>query len=224
MYATIGGRAAYIYSGFTYDKTGPLKTSDTQVTFDYFGAKIPWAITVAANAPAALTMLAAPDKLNYVAGDKLNLTGVKLQITYSNGKVSPVITGADLNTYGIHLALGSGSGSSAIVDNGRIIESSDNGKDLIAYASDKLPGEYGAVIAVLGIMSVTEPLAITDTELYAVTGTGKEQWIYSGFVTGGSGKYETQVVSENLPAGLTVFAVPGGGSYGSKYFTIRYRF
>ena len=25
MYATIGGRAAYIYSGFTYDKTGPLK-------------------------------------------------------------------------------------------------------------------------------------------------------------------------------------------------------
>ena len=73
MYATIGGRAAYIYSGFTYDKTGPLKTSDTQVTFDYFGAKIPWAITVAANAPAALTMLAAPDKLNYVAGDKLDL-------------------------------------------------------------------------------------------------------------------------------------------------------
>ena len=50
------------------------------------------------------------------------------------------------------------------------------------------------MIAVLGIMSVTEPLAITDTELYAVTGTGKEQWIYSGFVTGGSGKYETQVV------------------------------
>lgn len=45
--------------------------------------------------------------------------------------------------------------------------------DLIAYASDKLPGEYGAVIAVLGTMSVTEPLAITDTELYAVTGTGK---------------------------------------------------
>ena len=38
------------------------------------------------NAPAALTMLAAPDKLNYVAGDKLNLTGVKLQITYSNRK------------------------------------------------------------------------------------------------------------------------------------------
>ena len=177
------------------------------------------AITVAANAPAALTMLAAPEKLNYVAGDKLDLTGVKLQITYSNGKVSPVITGADLNTYGIHLALGSGSGSSAVIDNGRITESSDNGKDLIAYATDKLPGEYGAVIAVLGTMSVTEPLAITDTELYAITGTGKEQWIYSGFVTGGSGKYETQVVSENLPAGLTVFAVPGGGSYGSKYFT-----
>ena len=39
MYATIGGRAAYIYSGFTYDKTGPLKTSDTQVTFDYFEQK-----------------------------------------------------------------------------------------------------------------------------------------------------------------------------------------
>ena len=46
------------------------------------------------------------------------------------------------------------------------------------------------MIAVLGTMSVTEPLAITDTELYAITGTGKEQWIYSGFVTGGSGKYE----------------------------------
>ena len=52
-------------------------------------------------------------------------------------KYRRLLHGADLNTYGIHLALGSGSGSSAIVDNGRIIESSDNGKDLIAYASDK---------------------------------------------------------------------------------------
>lgn len=98
---------------------------------------------------------------------------MKLQITYNNGKVSPVITGADLNTYGIHLALGSGSGSSAVIDNGRITESSDNGKILLLMCLISCRENYGAVIAVLGIMSVTEPLAITDTELYAVTGTGK---------------------------------------------------
>ena len=218
MYATIGGRAAYIYSGFTYDKTEVLTTSDTQVTFDYFGAKIPYTISVAANGPAKLTMLAAPEKLSYVSGDKLDLTGLKLQITYSKGNLSPVITADKLDTYGIRMAIGS-SGTSTAIDRDREVQASDNGKYLIFYATDKLPGDYGAVSAVAGTLSVTEPLAITGTELYVVTGTGKEQWVYTDDVTGGSGSYETRTVSENLPAGLTLFAAPSVSSYGSKYFT-----
>ena len=49
FFATIGGRYAYIYSGYTYDKTRALTSSDTEVTFDYFGAKVTQKISVAAN-------------------------------------------------------------------------------------------------------------------------------------------------------------------------------
>ena len=144
---------------------------------------------------------------------------MKLQIKYSKGNLSPAITMDQLDDYGIRLALRNGSSSATAINSDKIIEASDSGKYLIAYATDILPGEYGSVSAVLGSLSVTEPLAIIETELYAVTGTGSEQWIYSGSVTGGSGQYETKVVSENLPAGLTVFAVPSESSYGSKWFT-----
>ncbi len=48
---------------------------------------------------------------------------------------------------------------------------------------------------------------ITETRLQAVQ--GKETYINTGNVTGGSGEYETTIISEQLPTGLKRTAMPG---------------
>ena len=218
FFATIGGRYAYIYSGYTYDKTRALTSSDTEVTFDYFGAKVTQKISVAANTPTKLNILSSPSKTQYTIGDKLDLSGIKLQIVYSNGTLSPIITTDTLDTYGIHIALGAASNVTAI-DKEHIMTASDSGSSLLFYATDILPGQYGTVTAVSSTLSVLAPLQITDTELHLCTGTKNTQYAYSGNVTGGSGKYKTTVVSENLPSGLSRNNIPDSSSYSYFYYS-----
>ena len=218
FFATIGGRYAYIYSGYTYDKTRALTSSDTEVTFDYFGAKVTQKISVAANTPTKLNILSSPSKTQYTIGDKLDLSGIKLQIVYSNGTLSPIITTDTLDTYGIHIALGAASNVTAI-DKEHIMTASDSGNSLLFYATDILPGQYGTVTAVSSTLSVLAPLQITDTELHLCTGTKDTQYAYSGNVTGGSGKYKTTVVSENLPSGLIRNNIPNSSSYSYFYYS-----
>lgn len=218
FFATIGGRYAYIYSGYTYDKTRALTSSDTEVTFDYFGAKVTQKISVAANTPTKLNILSSPSKTQYTIGDKLDLSGIKLQIVYSNGTLSPIITTDTLDTYGIHMALGATSNVTAI-DKEHIMTASDSGSSLLFYATDILPGQYGTVTAVSSALSVLAPLQITDTELHLCTGTNNTQYAYSGNVTGGSGKYKTTVVSENLPSGLIRNNIPDSSSYSYFYYS-----
>lgn len=50
--------------------------------------------------------------------------------------------------------------------------------------------------------------SITETKLLAVQ--GQASYLYTGNVTGGSGTYETTVVSEQLPTGIKRTAMPGG--------------
>ena len=50
--------------------------------------------------------------------------------------------------------------------------------------------------------------SITETQLLAVQ--GQASYLYTGNVTGGSGTYETTVVSEQLPTGIKRTAMPGG--------------
>ena len=218
FFATIGGRYAYIYSGYTYNKTRALTSSDTEVTFDYFGAKVTQKISVAANTPTKLNILSSPSKTQYTIGDKLDLSGIKLQIVYSNGTLSPIITTDTLDTYGIHIALGAASNVTAI-DKKHIMTASDSGSSLLFYATDILPGQYGTVTAVSSTLSVLAPLQITDTELHLCTGTKNTQYAYSGNVTGGSGKYKTTVVSENLPSGLSRNNIPDSSSYSYFYYS-----
>ena len=53
---------AWVYSDFSYDKTEPLTTADTAVTFDYHGFKVQQKITVTAKKPSKLSVITAPDK------------------------------------------------------------------------------------------------------------------------------------------------------------------
>lgn len=96
FFATIGGRYVYIYSGFSYDKTGPLKSADTSVIFNYFGKEIPVSITVTARKAKKLSVLAAPAKTQFTVGNTLDLSGVKLQITYNDGTQTPIFKADEL--------------------------------------------------------------------------------------------------------------------------------
>lgn len=208
FYAVINGRYVYIYSGYTFDKTGYLTPADTKIIFDYCGISFEQPITVTAATPSGLEILSEPSKTRYTTGERLELSGLKLRLTYSNGKRSPIFGADELAAYGINLALGDGNSIYAI-DRQKTLDLSDSGKDLLFYATKTLPGNSGAVYAVSSALTVSAPLMISNTELYLASGTKHTQYINSGEVTGGSGTYSTTVVSENLPQGLSRDFVPG---------------
>ena len=208
FFATIGGRYVYIYSGFSYDKTGPLKPADTSVIFNYFGKEIPVSITVTARKAKNLSVLAAPAKTQFTVGNTLDLSGVKLQITYNDGTQTPIFKADELEKYGVHVAFGkNGSFTTVVAD--KVLESDDSGSTIVFYATDKLPSEYGSVVAASSTITVRSPLTVPALDLYVSAGKSAAQYPCTDNVTGGSGTYATTVIEEKLPAGLKRTNLPG---------------
>ena len=208
FFATIGGRYVYIYSGFSYDKTGPLKPADTSVVFNYFGKEIPVNITVTARKATKLSVLAAPTKTQFTVGNTLDLSGVKLQITYNDGTQTPIFKADELEKYGVHIAFGK-NGSFTTVAADKVLESDDSESTIVFYATDKLPSEYGSVVAASSTITVRSPLTVPALDLYVSAGKSAAQYPCTDNVTGGSGKYVTTVIEEKLPAGLKRTNLPG---------------
>ena len=208
FFATIGGRYVYIYSGFSYDKTGPLKSEDTSVIFNYFGKEIPVSITVTARKATRLSVLTAPAKTQFTVGNTLDLSGVKLQITYNDGTQTPIFKANELEKYGVHVAFGK-NGSFTTVAADKVLESDDSGSMIVFYATDKLPSEYGSVVAASSMITVRSPLTVPALDLYVSAGKSAAQYPCTDNVTGGSGTYATTVIEEKLPAGLKRTNLPG---------------
>lgn len=208
FFATIGGRYVYIYSGFSYDKTGPLKSADTSVIFNYFGKEIPVRITVTARKATKLSVLAAPAKTQFTVGNTLDLSGVKLQITYNDGTQTPIFKADELEKYGVHVAFGK-NGSFTTVAADKVLESDDSGSTIVFYATDKLPSEYDSVVAASSTITVRSPLTVPALDLYVSAGKSAVQYPCTDNVTGGSGTYATTVIEEKLPAGLKRTNLPG---------------
>ena len=209
FFATIGGRYVYIYSGFSYDKTGPLKPADTSVIFNYFGKEIPVNITVTARKVTKLSVLAAPAKTQFTVGNTLDLSGVKLQITYNDGTQTPIFKADELEKYGVHVAFGK-NGSFTTVAADKVLESADSGSTIVFYATDKLPSEYGSVVVASSTITVRSPLTVPALDLYVSAGKSAAQYPCTDNVTGGSGTYATTVIEEKLPTGLNRTNLPGG--------------
>ena len=207
FFATIGGRYVYIYSGFSYDKTGPLKSEDTSVIFNYFGKEIPVSITVTARKATKLSVLAAPAKTQFTVGNTLDLSGVKLQITYNDGTQTPIFKADELEKYGVHVAFGK-NGSFTTVAADKVLESDDSGSTIVFYATDKLPSEYGSVVVASSTITVRSPLTVPALDLYVSVGKSAAQYLCTDNVTGGSGTYATTVIEEKLPAGLNRTNLP----------------
>ena len=208
FFATIGGRYVYIYSGFSYDKTGPLKSEDTSVIFNYFGKEIPVSITVTARKAKKLSVLAAPAKTQFTVGNTLDLSGVKLQITYNDGTQTPIFKADELEKYGVHVAFGK-NGSFTTVAADKVLESDDSGSTIVFYATDKLPSEYGSVVVASSTITVRSPLTVPALDLYVSVGKSAAQYLCTDNVTGGSGTYATTVIEEKLPTGLNRTNLPG---------------
>ena len=178
------------------------------MVFNYFGKEIPVNITVTARKATKLSVLAAPTKTQFTVGNTLDLSGVKLQITYNDGTQTPIFKADELEKYGVHVAFGK-NGSFTTVAADKVLESDDSGSTIVFYATDKLPSEYGSVVVASSTITVRSPLTVPALDLYVSAGKSAAQYPCTDNVTGGSGTYATTVIEEKLPAGLTRTNLPG---------------
>ena len=153
-------------------------------------------------------MLAAPAKTQFTVGNTLDLSGVKLQITYNDGTQTPIFKADELEKYGVHVAFGK-NGSFTTVAADKVLESDDSGSTIVFYATDKLPSEYGSVVVASSTITVRSPLTVPALDLYVSVGKSAAQYLCTDNVTGGSGTYATTVIEEKLPAGLNRTNLPG---------------
>lgn len=149
----------YIRSGFQC-RPETLKTSDTSVTITYYGQTISIPVTVSAKIPKKLEIYEEQNR-RYMAGTRLDLSEVKVRITYSNGEKSTWITETEFDQYQIHLARKAVDSQSFIsVEKTQTLSSSDNGSVYYLYAGSVLPDKYNAVSCRLGTVTIQAPLPI----------------------------------------------------------------
>lgn len=209
LLATIDGRSnRLIYSGFDYSPKRPLTAADTIVTVSYYDGSAQYPITVKRKAVTSITVTNKIETVRYQEGQKLNLSAVRVQLTYNNGEKTAVLTPDQFEDYGIHVAKASNDNVTAI-NKDAVLLAGDDGAAIYLYAGDTLPGTYGTVAACVGTVNVWEILRIQKKALHMVS--GREGWLSSEAVTGGSGSYTTTVVSENLPSGVSRVRMPGNG-------------
>ena len=161
MLAKIDGeeQMRYIRSGFQC-RPETLKTSDTSVTITYYGQTISIPVTVSAKIPKKLEIYEEQNR-RYTAGTRLDLSEVKVRITYSNGEKSTWITETEFDQYQIHLAKKAVDSQSFIsVEKTQTLSSSDNGSVYYLYAGSVLPDKYNAVSCRLGTVTIQAPLPI----------------------------------------------------------------
>ena len=141
----------------------------------YFGKEIPVNITVTARKATKLSVLAAPAKTQFTVGNTLDLSGVKLQITYNDGTQTPIFKADELEKYGVHVAFGK-NGSFTTVAADKVLESDDSGSTIVFYATDKLPSEYGSVVVASSTITVRSPLTVPALDLYVSVGKSAAQY------------------------------------------------
>lgn len=208
LMATIDGISnRIIYSGFDYNKKGPLTTADTSVLLSYYGASAAYSITVKGKEATGITVTNKMGAVQYQEGQKLDLSEVRVRLTYNNGEQSAILGPDQFEAYGIRVAKASGGTVSAFDQNG-VLRAGDDNAAIYVYVGDILPGTYGTVAAHAGTVTVWEKLKVPEMMLHVVSGKAVH-CLTSELVTGGSGNYTTQMLSESLPPGITRVRMPG---------------
>lgn len=193
--------------GFDYNKKGPLTTADTSVLLSYYGASAAYSITVKGKEATGITVTNKMGAVQYQEGQKLDLSEVRVRLTYNNGEQSAILGPDQFEAYGIRVAKASGGTVSAFDQNG-VLRAGDDNAAIYVYVGDILPGTYGTVAAHAGTVTVWEKLKVPEMMLHVVSGKAVH-CLTSELVTGGSGNYTTQMLSESLPPGITRVRMPG---------------
>lgn len=210
LLATLDGMPnRMIYSGFSYDKKTPLTPADTEVVLSYYGGSVAYPITVEGKSVTAITVADKMSTTCYQEGQKLDLSGIRIQLIFNNGEKSELLSPEQFESYGIRLAKSAGSAVTDIRADA-VLKSSDNKAEILLYTGDKLPGNYGAVFGRVGTLTVYPQMILPETTLHLVSGQ-TTSWLATEPVTGGSGNYTTQVIKENLPPGISRVRIPGNG-------------
>lgn len=220
--ATIDGNSSRILtSGFDCDKKAPLTVTDTSVTFTYYGASVEFSpIKVVEKAPSSMAILSNMGTTLYLEGQKLDLSDVQVQLTYNNGEKTPVFGVGRFDDYGLRVVKKLGD-TYKVMQLGETLHLSDDNAAIYLCANNIMPNASGTISKKIGTITVKEPLHISETTLRMAQGKA-DQWI-TAFVEGGSGdnysrNYETIVIEENLPPGVSRDRLPSA-SYTSFVYT-----
>ncbi len=223
--ATIDGNGNHlIYSGYDYERK-PLTENDKSVIISYFDASAEIPVTVEGKKPMSLTVASRPSKMLYGEGQNLDLSGLRVSITYNNGDVTPLFGADEFGRYGIRVAKKAGSIYTAIAAD-QVLTSADDGAAIYICATENMPNNSEAVAKSVATLTVKPRLQVEKTVLYVVRGVQINS--SSILVSGGSGNYTVEKLHENLPSGISVqwwissflydgTAMDPEGSYVSQY-------
>ena len=211
--ATIDGNAGrMIYSGFEYEQS-PLTAADKSVVITYFGQRIEIPITIKDKVPASLTVVSKPEKTKYADGQRIDWSGVRVQITYDNRDLSPVFGVDEFDKYGIRVAKRTSDLCVAIATNATL-STGDNNSSIWLYATDVMPNQYGSVSASLGAVTVLSRMRLQTSSQPILLNQQSDVYFY---VTGGSGSLTAEIIEEILPPGVQRKALPQNGYTYFKY-------
>lgn len=201
LMATLDGTPYhYIKSGFKSDLDGILLDNQNRVTFSYYDGKVSQEITVKKDEPKALTVVNPMNKVDYYSEDKLDFSGMGIQITYASGKKSSVLRFDELKGNGIRLVLDN-NGKFTTVDSDTVLTEKENGTNIYACFGDKNPNEFGSIFARLAQITVKPKLHL-DSQIFLLGQNVTRFDLFTDMVVGGEGNYKFEIVEGKLPKGI----------------------
>ncbi|MDE5977269.1 MAG: putative Ig domain-containing protein [Turicibacter sp.] len=200
--ATLDGQQnRYIKVGFTSDLEGQTLDNETKVTFNYCGYEVTQDITVTKDEPHSLLVVRPMTKTSYLEDERLDFSGLGIQITYTSGKTSNVLDFSELESAGIRLVWDQ-NGTFNEVDVLSPLTLNQNGATLYACFGDENPDQFGAIYKKIDQIEVKDRLYLNDQAF--VLGQNVYADVYTDNVSGGTAPYTFKLVEGALPAGIVL--------------------
>lgn len=203
LIATLDGNMyRRIYSGYTYDKVNPLQIQDNVVTFTYQGVTVTANLTVTGKMAKEVIILKSPDKINYCTGQKLNLDGLLLQISYTDGTKTPSFSINELEKYNVNLAKANGNNLEPIEIN-EIMTINDDNMNIYAFVGSV--DSNNRVNKRIVTVKVTEAMELKNQNI--ILTQNKDNFEVTENITGGSGNYQVKLKNGTIPQDINVMFV-----------------
>ena len=202
-----GNQYRYIKSGFTSNLDGATLDNENQVTFNYCGSQVSQGITVKQDEPKSLSIVRSMNKVNYLEQDKLDFSGIGIQITYTSGKTSKVLAFDELQANGIRLVWEQ-NGNFTDLDVSVPLTKDKSEANIYACLGNRNPGQSGAVFIKVAKITVKDSLHLDD-QVFVLGQNVQEFALITEKVSGGTAPYTFKLVEGKLPKGITQKSILG---------------